>query len=322
MKIDHQLLDKYWAGQCTPTERQAVEAWMADGVPEEDFHLQSPTKSPEEIKSILWQNIHKETKIDHIPVLPTAVSSVRRWFTVAATIAIFCLLSFFYLYVSRHAKSKNAAETISYVQIEVPFGKKQKVTLNDGTVISLNSGTKFWYPRRFESDQREVFLEGEAFFEVSKDLARPFVVHTKNTNTRVLGTRFNLLGRKEHPDVLTVEEGRVQFTATGCADTLILEANMQSIYTAGKMNLIKVRSEGYKAWTKGELIFSNKTLKEVIPELERWYNVDITCKDSELLNYRVKGKFKQASLATVLHDIAFALAIEYTIKDKEVSLYK
>ncbi|MEN5232998.1 FecR family protein [Sphingobacterium faecium] len=320
MKIDHQLLEKYWSGQCTLVEKQAVEAWMADDIPEEEFALRKSKHTPEEKKDILWQNIRHHAEMTD--AAPKQKSIWRSWPKVGAAACLLCILSWATIYIRSDKMAKKPMETTRFVQIEVPFGKKQKLTLSDGTAISLNSGTKLRYPEHFDAAKREVVLDGEAFFEVSKDPKRPFIVQTKNTSTRVLGTRFNLLSRSGQADILTVEEGRVQFTAMDCIDTLLLKANMQSTYQAGKMKLNTVNSELFNAWTKGELIFDNKTIKQVIPELERWYNVKIRCENTAILNDQVKGKFKQASLASVLHDIGFATSIKYTIKDKEVSLYR
>lgn len=320
MKIDHQLLEKYWSGQCTPVERQAVEAWMADGIPEEEFPSKKSDETSEEKKAILWQNIRHQAGISNS--FSAEKSTRRLWPQLIAAASILSFLSIAWLYMQSNKMATKTIETIRFVQIEVPFGKKQKLLLSDGTTIILNSGTKLRYPEKFKADKREVILDGEAFFEVSKDPKRPFIVQTKNTSTRVLGTRFNLLSRTGQSDMLTVEEGRVQFTAANCLDTLILKANMQSTYAAGKMKSSPVNSKLSTAWMEGQLIFDNKTIKQVIPELERWYNVKITCQNTAILNDRVRGKFKQASLASVLHDISFATSIKYTIKDKEVSLYR
>jgi len=320
MKIDHHLLEKYWSGQSTPAERAAVEAWMADGISKEDFSLHTDQQSAEHQKIALWQSIRQETETVHLSPGHTKKTHIKRWYTIAAVAAILCAFSTLYLLQTYF--SKGLPQAISYTQIVVPFGEKQKLTLSDGTEIFLNSGTRIKFPQQFEANKRMVFLEGEAFFKVSKDPNRPFIVQTEKTSTKVLGTRFNLLGRKGKAEILTVEEGRVQFSARGCLDTLILTANMQSTYKDGKMDLREVRSGQSNAWTTGQLIFNGNTLQEVIPELERWYNIKINCKDADLLDYRIKGDFKQASLTQVIHDISFALAIQYTIKDKEVSLYK
>jgi len=321
MKVDHKLLEKYWSNQCTPVEKQAVEAWMAAGIPEEEFSLKGSTKATAEKKAVLWNKISQNTNLQESN--PQEKSSVGLWPKLIGIAAVSLCVFFLGRYLLKSEQQQVSKEvTMSYVQVEVPNGKKQKLTLSDGTIILLNSGTTLRYPKEFETTKREIFLDGEAFFEVSKNPHKPFIVQTKNTQTRVLGTRFNLLSRDGDPDVLSVEEGKVQFTATNSVDTLILTGNMQSTYNAGKMSLQEIDGTAFTAWTAGELLFTNQTVKQIIPILERWYDVQINCTDPSILSNQVRGKFKQASLVAVLHDLSFALAIKYTIKGKEVSLYR
>lgn len=319
MLVDHHLLEKYWAGLCTPVEREAVEQWMSEGIPEESYELRTP-ETETMMKGQLWQLIAEARQEENEIPVPTKVLRIPIWPKRIAIVAVLISMIGLCLYISRNP-SLDAA-SIAYQEVILPYGKKAMITLPDGTLVHLNAGSRLKYPKQFSATERRIFLEGEAFFEVTKNKKKPFYVQTKQTITRVLGTRFNLQSWNGHSDLLNVEEGRVQFTATGCADTLILLANMQGFFDGHSLNKTIISSDNKVAWTKGILVFNGTKLSEVTAELERWYGVQIHLSDPELVNYTVKARFDNPTLMGVLQDISFALNIKYKMKDKEVMLFR
>lgn len=317
MSVDHRLLEKYWAGLCTPVERKIVEQWMLDGSPEKPYELRS-SEAESKLKEQLWQRIsgtHPEVKAYDEPA---RVIRMPVWYKRISIAAIFLLLAGLGLYLSN--KQSPAGTSLTYKEVMLPYGKKAKITLADGTLVYLNAGSRLKYPDHFSKTERRVFLKGEAFFEVTKNPNKPFYVQTKYTTTRVLGTRFNLQSWEGPFDQLAVEEGRVQFTAAGCIDTLILYPNMQGTFNGHSLKQTTINSAHIVAWTKGVMIFNDRKLSEVAAELERWYGVKVHLNDPALFNYRVKARFDNPSLTDVLQDISFALNIKYKMKDKEVTL--
>jgi len=320
MSVDHHLLEKYWAGLCTPAERKAVEQWMSEGIPEEPYKLRSQEAEPL-MKDQLWQRIaqtrQEESEIKQlIKIVP-----IWSWSRRIAIAAVLILMIGLGIYVLKNQSP--GVPLIVYQELVLPRGKKASITLSDGTKVYLNAGSRLRYPEKFPETERRIFLDGEAFFEVTKNPEKPFYVQTKQTTTRVLGTRFNIQSWKGYADRLNVEEGRVQFTAAGCIDTLILHANMQGVFDGHSLVRTVVNSANKIAWTKGIMVFNDTKLSEVTTELERWYAVEIQLSDPELANYRLKARFdNNPSLNDVLQGISFALNIKYKIKDKEVTLFR
>lgn len=320
MSVDHHLLEKYWAGLCTPAERKAVEQWMSEGIPEEPYKLRSQEAEPL-MKDQLWQRIaqtrQEESEIKQlIKIVP-----IWSWSRRIAIAAVLILMIGLGIYVLKNQSP--GVPLIVYQELVLPRGKKASITLSDGTKVYLNAGSRLRYPEKFPGTERRIFLDGEAFFEVTKNPEKPFYVQTKQTTTRVLGTRFNIQSWKGYADRLNVEEGRVQFTAAGCIDTLILQANMQGVFDGHSLVRTVVNSANKIAWTKGIMVFNDTKLSEVTTELERWYAVEIQLSDPELANYRLKARFdNNPSLNDVLQGISFALNIKYKIKDKEVTLFR
>lgn len=325
MEIDRHMLEKYWSGQCSPEERAAVEAWIAGDVPEREYELHAPW-GEDALKAQLWQHIqgNRSNEADKPESNPTKMhrGQLRRWLVPVGIAASLLIVASFYLVERTANNGSDRSAVAEYREIQVPHGKKMQVTLPDSTVVYLNAGTTLKYPARFDGRRSHVLLEGEGFFEVTQNPDQPFVVETPYAIAKVLGTRFNIRSRDTDHSSLTVAEGKVQFTAPGCPDTLVLTPNKQGIFNGKTMNQSEVNSRNYTAWTSGEIIFNGISLAEALPELERWYDVHITLQNPELADYRVKASFVSASLSSVLHDLGFSMNIKYRIKDKEVILYR
>jgi len=322
MEVNQHLLEKYWSGKCTAEEREAVEQWMAADLPEVTYELRNGTDE-EQTKQKLWRGVLEKRKSDECGIRESRNLFQSTWVKRTMVAALLLLLMVGGVYVFQPGGLNLFGERSQALkELQVPYGKKMKLTLPDGSQVYLNAGTTFRYPLKFSEKERKVYLEGEAFFTVVKDVGQPFLVMTEKTTTRVLGTKFNLISRGNAADVLTVSEGSVQFTADNRSDTLILGANTQGRFDGMEMLKLKVDSQRKIAWTHGGLVFDNLKLPEVAAELERCFDVKINWNDPELAAYRVKANFENASLSAVLQDVAFSLHIHYKIKDKEVTLYR
>uniref|UniRef100_A0AB33JAQ7 FecR domain-containing protein n=1 Tax=Prevotella sp. GTC17260 TaxID=3236796 RepID=A0AB33JAQ7_9BACT len=168
------------------------------------------------------------------------------------------------------------ARSSEMVQCYVANGTTESLLLSDGTKVRLNAGSTIFYPKSFNSyaSKREVYLEGEAHFDVSKDTGHPFVVHAGNLSIKVFGTHFNV---KAYPNdemiTTTLEEGRVK--VMGMSRSAVLEPNEQLLYNrfSGTMRKLSVDSEKYKVWMNGGLNFEQQPLRSILTELGRRYNV-------------------------------------------------
>ncbi len=228
------------------------------------------------------------------------VLQLPRWVRVAA-IAVIALLAGFF--VNQFLQSDMSALALN--EIVVPNGEKAQVRLSDGTVVYLNAGTTFSYPAAFSQKQREVILVGEAFFEVSKDRSKPFIIETPDFDVRVTGTSFNLKTYPEdHENSLTLHSGSVEITQAGKnyqlkpgdQYTLNTETHQASV---GKGNLAKSR-----LWNEGGIYLENLDLEEIARVLERKFDVELIIAKEELKVIRYNGQFKaHESLEEVLHVI-------------------
>lgn len=216
-------------------------------------------------------------------------------------------------------------EHLVYNTLRIPYGKRFEVALADGTIVHLNSGTSLRYPVRFiKNKNRQVFLTGEAFFEVAKDRAHPFTVNTQEMNVEVLGTKFNVSTYKEDrtTDVVLVE-GKVglykdQKTKN---DWVKLTPGLKGSNIKGQQDITteKVNTDIYTAWIQGNLVFKNMTFDAIIKKLERHYNVTFINKNKTLGNEIFNARFdEKESIAFVLKYFSDSYAIDYEVKDNKV----
>lgn len=170
--------------------------------------------------------------------------------------------------------------------ISTPRGKDYELVLSDGTVVLLNADSKITFPTRFTGNKRTVKLVGEAYFKVSKNKHRPFIVETGNLYTKVLGTEFNLKAYP-HSDVnVTLIKGSVAVNADG--KEVMLKPGENAEYSENKdIEVTTVDTEGYIQWKDGYFYFDNVPLIDVVRDLGRWYNVNIEIRNNSLMSYRL-----------------------------------
>lgn len=189
-------------------------------------------------------------------------------------------------------------------QIEVPIGERASLRLSDGTLVWLNSGSRLEYPTHFATDNRQVRLEGEAYFEVQRDEALPFIVQTNALDVKVLGTKFNVSSYEKEETIVTLKEGKVQVDCNAGKESYILHPNEQIVYSESKgAELLQVDANRISSWTTGDLIFVNEPLEHIVKVLERRFNVKIKIENSVLVNKRFTCTVKQAERADQVLDL-------------------
>ncbi|RED25112.1 FecR family protein [Flavobacterium cutihirudinis] len=217
-------------------------------------------------------------------------------------------------------------EKLVYNTIKIPYGKKFRLQLSDGTFVHLNSGTTLKYPIKFiAGENRQVFLDGEAFFDVAKDKKHPFIVNADNLNVRVLGTHFNVSNYPEDTvtDVVLVEGSVGMYSSNEEFDALkntILKPGFKGSFNKEntKISTKAVLTDIYTSWINGGLTFRNMTFKNIITKLERRYNVTIVNKNEKLANEKFNASFKEESIENVMSYFNEIHGINYTIKNNQI----
>ena len=218
-------------------------------------------------------------------------------------------------------------DKLVYNTLTVPYGKRFDIVLSDGTQVQLNAGTSIKYPVKFiKGNTREVFLNGEAFFDVANDTEHPFIVRANEINVRVLGTQFNVSSYPEDEFVTTVLlEGSVRINGpsdTHDPESLALTPGHKASWHKIDKNISveKVDVSLYTSWINGRLIFRHMPFKNIIKKLERQYNVIITNNNKELDNELFTASFDVETIEQVFSSFNKNRRIKYHINDTQITI--
>jgi ferric-dicitrate binding protein FerR (iron transport regulator) len=161
--------------------------------------------------------------------------------------------------------------------------------LEDGTEVYMNTGSKIIFPNHFKSDSRIVEVEGEAYFKVTKDPNRPFIVKTTSFSTRVLGTEFNIRAYPQGESSVTLVTGKVLVTpGENEANQVTLSPGQNATCSGGQLLVKDVDVENYIAWKDGYFFFEEASLEDIMAEISRWYNVRVEYDNENLKKLKFK----------------------------------
>ena len=332
-EADKQIFDEFYSN----LQKRNHEFWS-------DWELTAREKTKLEIYQSLNKTLDEEErrakrqkKMLNMPV----------W-RVAASIAVFIGigLAVFSLF--------NQPPNAAYITKSTERGQRASIRLSDGSSVRLNAGSTIIFPEAFSAQRREVSLTGEAFFEVTEDTDRPFVVNTGNLSTEVLGTSFNVKARPKHEYIeVTVATGRVYVLANprlgddndfsddndlpdNPADNLrenksimtstsgvILKPGEQAhfVKNTAALKTKQVSLDKYLAWNNDVIYLDNTPMTEVVEILGNWYDIDIELENKALLDCLITGKYKGDKLENILKSLQFMQGIEYEISgERQVTL--
>ena len=208
----------------------------------------------------------------------------------AAAVALVILIPVSYK-AGRNA-GENRIASIKWVEVNVPFGEKQTVTLADGTVLHLNSGSRLTYPAEFTGDSRTVFMDGEAYLDVARDPGHPVIIKSQNVDIKVLGTSFNFRNFTQERTVeLLLMKGSVEASVSIPNDTRVVRLKpgdkMRYNREDGNMDIERFTPATYKAFYQdNSLHFFDMEMGDIATELSRRFNCDIVVMDEKLASRR------------------------------------
>ncbi len=210
-----------------------------------------------------------------------------------------------------------------YATLKTPRGGQYRVQLADGTLVWLNAASSLRYPLTFDGEQRDVELTGEAFFEVSHQEGKPFIVHTHGQQVKVLGTKFNISDYAvAAPSVTTLLEGKVEIENNVSLQKQQLAPGQQAVVSKQSMQIKSVSDvSDFAAWKDGYFIRTGATLSEIIPELERWYDVTFEIGAQPSVRAYI-ALSRDAKLSTILDALTLNYGVRFKIEGRRVVAMK
>lgn len=214
----------------------------------------------------------------------------------------------------------NLVEEVVFNEVIVPHGKKFQIILSDGTMVFINSGSSLRFPTNFlAGKERQVFLEGEAYFEVAKDEARPFLVTSSEIGIKVLGTHFVVSSYKESEKFAVLAEGSVAVYRGQVQDSpTIIAPGEKATIQENDVSVKSVHISDYLNWMEGSLSFNDELFKEIVLKIERHYGVEVENNYGALDSMKFKGSFKDESISDLLDTFKESAGFDYEIEHNKI----
>jgi ferric-dicitrate binding protein FerR (iron transport regulator) len=314
------LFKKYYNSIVSPNEFSELSDYMSEKKNESIiFNLMKPlwdkqmneTDLSPQKNPALYKRIKEAILLEKQKVAQRKIHMYTWGFRVAAIVVFALLVSNVFFF----QKSVENQFTETVQTITTPYGAKTNISLPDGSIVWLNSGSTLSYPTKF-SKSRPVALVGEAFFKVEKN-HKPFIVSTDYGDVEVKGTSFNVKAYADDNSFeTTLEEGVVLFRVKNTLNEVTLKPGEQVIKTLKGFKVQQVETKFFTSWKEGKLLFNKEPFPSFIKKLERWYNVKIEYADPKLDELWYTGTIEMESISEVMEMISKAAPISYNFNNK------
>lgn len=299
----HQILAKYRMGLAGKNERQDV--W------------DSPISR--QMLEARWHESDPDFQSGQLPGFKQALRRGRRKegirrLSIAAVLVLPLLLTVSWIGLRR--------ASVEMIEVGTSMAEQSSFTLPDGSLIWLNDGSKLRYPEKFKGEQREVWLEGAAFFDVAHNAEQPFVVHTAHESIKVLGTRFEVNAyADDHKSVVSLQSGSVELSNAHQKMLLTPGQEVSIDRNAGSMQSRMVSTAHISSWIFGEVRFEEATLGDIAKVLSRRFDIPIAVVDELQHNERFTLRLRDESLEETLELLSLTLPCKYNISPQQVTIY-
>lgn len=282
--MNPELLQKYIAGNATEAEKQRVTEWIQEN-PENMREYMAQRKLHD---MVLWRTepVAEENSRErkHFSLRGVCMEAAK----IAAVLAIVLLGTHYW--TGKH----QVPEDKTWQSIYVPAGQRAELMLADGTKVWLNSRSTLTFPGSFKGNIRNVKLDGEGYFAVTKNVEQPFIVETNKCNVKVLGTEFNVMAyAADSVWETSLLEGAVEILVPGSNNSgMRLEPNMMASLKGNRLVKGRIKEADYFLWREGLLCFNDISVRDMIEKLKLYYGVDIVVNNTRILKNRYTGKFR------------------------------
>lgn len=314
------LIEKYRNGKCSAEEKRMLEKYLDSFQKGESDWNENNMGSLQEAEERIFAGVmNRISSAKRINLYSLANSNTL--LKIAASILL--LVSAFSVILYLNGGLSSSTSNITWNEKITKTGEKSILTFLDGTKITLNAGSKLKYPSNSDRELREIYLEGEAYFDVAKDPSRPFIVYSQNIATTVLGTSFNVQAFPDENEIMvSLVEGNVKVSRTNentTEDIVILKPEQQLIYSKmydiSRIEIFDLQES--VGWKDNIIKFNDEPLLKAFSKLERFYGVKFELDNQSKANLKITAKFKDDSFKTVAEVIKKLTGLKYkTVTEK------
>lgn len=348
--LDWELVDRYLAGEATAADLERLEQWLAEGS-EHAALLESLQRAVAALEGdvavgeleVVWDGVTERAGLT--PVEPAGVRPAEavarpthfalaeprhaRW-RVGAGMAAAAVLVAGAVLAGREwlTGGREAATVVAERVVRVPRGERARFRLPDGTEVLLGGGSTLRHPQTFAGRSREVTLEGEAYFAVMHQEHRPFRVRAGDLIATDLGTEFLVRAYPEHAGAsVVVRSGTVAVRPVRARDStqpgrVVRPGELGRLGADGEPLVEQADTAAYFAWTSGTLVFDGTPLRDALPQLARWYDLDFRLADSSLGAIPLSGRLDQTLTPARLDLLAGSVGLEQVRRGRVVTFYR
>lgn len=312
------LFQKYQQGLVTEEEKALIASWLTQldvsGPFTSELLENRQNLSKEQLQNRLFPKAHDAVKTTRIPF----------WIrTVAAGLFVISATAVFFYFNNKDHHSLNK---VTYQEVSTKIGEMKLITLLDGTKITLNNESKIKYATVFNEKTREVFLSGQAFFEVTHNPAKPFKVHTDKVDVQVLGTSFDIEAYKQDKELhVSVATGKIAVSNHTSKELTPYVLRPGDAFTynraTGKISRSGMAVADINAWQNGKFIFRDEMLENITRKLSRYYKVSFQFKNKSLLAKQINLRVKNQQINTLMKALSISAEFHYKIEGNIITIW-
>ncbi|GLU54043.1 FecR family protein [Dyadobacter frigoris] len=323
--LSSELLDKYLNGACSLKEREEVENWYQAFEDTQDINTLFPEVQNESYSQSIFAQIRSQIKskeTDNKNSLKLLDAKQWYWY-LAASVLIGIGVSFLFKKNNSSFESKSALAGPTTFFLENKTNKIQQRQLPDSSKVWLNPGSRISYNNNYGTKVREINLEGEAFFDVTRNTSKPFIIHTGKMTTEVLGTSFNVQARKnsKHFEV-SVVTGTVSVSGPDGKEIIKARQQVQFDPTSGKLNQLKRTTIApFQIWEPVTINFDWVTVHDVTNRLQEMFAVQVEFENDAIKNCFLRADFTNMRLPVIMDLLCQSIGATYTIDNGKIRLY-
>lgn len=304
-----ELIAKQLSGEISKEELLVLNEWIQSHAENEHIWIQSKkvwesaAQQPIHINiDAAWQKVDQQTRGNVIKL------NFTRTVGIAASFLILALVATWFVF-----------KPGSIAQVQTSANELKKVTLPDGTEVLLHEFSSLSYTNNLKGSEREVTLTGLAFFDVKRDEAHPFVIHTPKGEVRVLGTSFEVDAyEKSLTERVTVKTGKVKFSSNSGSEVVLLPNQEGILNSNGELTSIIIDEADAVWFSEKKLVFSDMRMDKAARKIERYFHVEVKFATAKIQNCHFTGTFQNPKLNDVLDALSQSLQLKYELKGNRV----